>query len=42
MNRAKKYTNKEEITLADTIIDLFADQTFRERLKKDMLKSLMI
>ena len=34
MNRAKNYTYKKEQTLADTIIDLFADQTFRERLKK--------
>ena len=34
MNRAKKYVHKEEQTLEDTVLDLFADQTFREKIKK--------
>ena len=34
MSRAKNDTYKKEDALADTIINLFADQKFRERLKK--------
>ena len=34
MSRAKNDTYKKEDALTDTIINLFADQKFRERLKK--------
>ena len=34
MSRAKNDTSKKEDELANTIINLFADQKFRERLKK--------
>ena len=42
MSRAKNDTYKKEDALADTIINLFADQKFRERLKKVIMKILMI